>query len=277
MTVQYWIAKNIEDAFRNEPRNVGVIARAGKNVAARFMGEKESGSVDRRLLGQRFVHPEVYLQWIAYWRGEIDAGQLENILKTGSSNYYVVSGGEVSDTGNDSIEEVCSFLYTLLVSEAPAMVAFDLAVEEDETRGLGSEISEAFSEIKILNDAPELVVRHPVLRDQSIKGRHVTHKPSFSQKNGHLYIYEAIDFTMKRPKIIRERAGWMAYMYTDIKQAERNAETFSIFRPSQEDAGETVEYAKKMLGGESTLINWADDNQRKRFLNERQRVAETLA
>ena len=81
---------------------------------------------------------------------------------------------------------------------------------------------------------------------------------------------------MKRPKLMRERAGWMAYMYTDIKQEDQNANTYSIFRPSQEDAGDTVEYAKKMLGGESTLVNWADDNERKRFLNERQRLATAL-
>jgi hypothetical protein len=100
--------------------------------------------------------------------------------------------------------------------------------------------------------------------------------PSFSQRNGGLYIYEAIDFTAKRPKLIRERAGWMAYMYTDIKQAEQNAKTYSIYRPNQENAAEIVEYAKKMLGGESTLVNWLDDNERKTFLNERQRVAEAL-
>jgi hypothetical protein len=115
-----------------------------------------------------------------------------------------------------------------------------------------------------------------VNRDAPIKGKHVIHKPSFSQKNGLLYVYEAIDFTMKRPKLMRERAGWMAYMYTDIKQEDQNAKTYSIFRPSQEDSSDTVEYAKKMLGGESTLVNWADDNERKRFLNERQGLATAL-
>ena len=89
-------------------------------------------------------------------------------------------------------------------------------------------------------------------------------------------MYEAIDFTMKRPKIVRERAGWMAYMYADIKQEDNTAETFSIFRPNSEDGGETIDYAKKMLGGESSLINWADDNERKRFLNDRQQVATSL-
>ena len=65
-------------------------------------------------------------------------------------------------------------------------------------------------------------------------------------------------------------------MYTDIEQENATAETYSIDRPNQEDGGEAVEYAKKMLGGESSLINWADDKERKRFLNERQRLATAL-
>jgi hypothetical protein len=171
---------------------------------------------------------------------------------------------------------VCSFLYTMLVSDEPPMQAFDLAVEEDETRGLGTEISDAFKELYILGDTAQLIARHPISRDQAIRGKHVTHRPSFSQQNGRLYIYEAIDFTMKRPKLIRERAGWMSYMYVDIKQAV-NAETYSIYRPAEENHSESVEYARKMLGGESNLINWSDDGERKRFLNDRQRIAESIA
>jgi hypothetical protein len=218
----------------------------------------------------------VYLQWVSYWREEIQAGRIESILKATTTNYSVVEGGEVSDTDSDSVESVCSFLYTLLVSDEPVMQAFELAVEEDETKGLGSEISHAFAELHILRDTSDLIVRNPVVRDQAIRGKHVTHKPSFSQQNGRLYVYEAIDFTMKKPKVIRERAGWMAYMYADIKQAEEKAETYSIYRPTQEDASDIVQYAKGMLGGESTLINWADENERKRFLNQRQKVAEAL-
>ena len=156
------------------------------------------------------------------------------------------------------------------------MQAFELAEEEDVTRGLGSEISHALTELDILGDTAKLIVRHPVKRDAPIQGKHVVHKPSFSQLNGQLNVYEAIDFTMKRPKLIRERAGWMAYMYSDIKQEDQSAKTFSIFRPNQEDGGETIEYAKKMLGGESFLVNWSDDNERKQFLNERQRLATVL-
>jgi hypothetical protein len=276
MAVLYWIAKNVEDPFRNESRNVGVIVRDGNATAARFIGERDVGTIDRRLLGQRFRYPDIYLQWITYWREEIKHGRIDAIVKAETANYYVVEGGVVSDTGSDSVEAVCSFLYTLLVSDASVMTAFELAVEEDETRGLGSEISHAFTDLNILSDTAKFGIRYPIKRDESIRGKHVTHIPSFSQRNGRLYVYEAIDFTAKRPKLIRERAGWMAYMYTDIKQAEQNAETYSIYRPNQEDVGEIVEYAKKMLGGESRLVNWSDDNERKLFLNERQHVAEAL-
>jgi len=156
------------------------------------------------------------------------------------------------------------------------MQAFELTEEEDVTRGLGSEISRALTDLDILSDTAKLVVRHPVKRDASIKGRHVVHRPSFSQRNSILYVFEAIDFTMKRPKLIRERAGWMAYMFADIKQEEETAQTYSLFRPIQEDPGSTLEYAKKMLGGESALVNWADDNERNQFLNQRQRLATAL-
>lgn len=240
------------------------------------MGERDSGELDKRLLGQRFRHPDVYLQWLAYWRAEIRHGRLETIIKASAPNYFVVEGGEITDTGSDSVEAVCAFLYSLLISDGPAMQAFELAEEEDVTRGLGSEISHALNELDILSNTAKFAVRHPVKRDEPIRGKHVVHNPSFSQKNGGLYVYEAIDFTMKRPKLIRERAGWMAYMFTDIKQEDKNAQAYSIFRPNQEDGGDTIEYATKMLGGESQLVNWADDYERKQFLNERQQLATAL-
>jgi hypothetical protein len=90
-----------------------------------------------------------------------------------------------------------------------------------------------------------------------------------------LYVYEFIDFTRKKLRPVQERAGWMAYMFNDIKQAEEHAQAYSLYRPNPEDAGDVVEYAKKMLGSESVLVNWADDNQRGKFLRDRQHVAES--
>ena len=119
--MRYWIARHVEDQFRNEPKNVGIFVRDERGaVAARFVGENESAAIDRRLLGPRFRYPDVYLQWVTYWREEIDADRLEPMLKVVTPNYYVSEGGEASDTDADSVEAVCSFLYTLLVSERRA-------------------------------------------------------------------------------------------------------------------------------------------------------------
>jgi hypothetical protein len=48
-------------------------------------------------------------------------------------------------------------------------------------------------------------------------------------------------------------------------------------RPATDgEAGEAIEYAKKVLGGESNIVNWSDQGARSEFLNERRRIAETI-
>jgi hypothetical protein len=133
-----------------------VITRDARGFAARFVGERDSGELDKRLLGQRFRHPDVYLQWLTYWRNEISHGRLDAIVKATTPNYFVVEGGEITDTGPDTIEAVCAFLYSLLISDGPVMQAFELAEEEDVTRGLGSEISHALMDLDILSDTAKI-------------------------------------------------------------------------------------------------------------------------
>ena len=119
------------------------------------------------------------------------------------------------------------------------------------------------------------------MRPRSV--RLASRRPSPARKRGRSqapfgrnYIYETIDFGLKRPKLIRERSGWMAYMFNDIKLESPNTEAFSIIRLASDDGGEAAEYAKAILGGDSQLIDRRDDVQRKRFLNDRQRVAESI-
>jgi hypothetical protein len=274
MSARYWIAKYIEDPLRNEPRNIGVVALTADGIAARFAGENEEGVIGRRRL-QRFKHADVYIQWIDYWRGEIEAKRIESIVQNATPNYYVVEGGHVSDTGADSAIAVCNFLFSLLVSDEPVMRAFELADEVAREQELPAEVSNMLAELDLLADAPTLHVRHPIRRNAPVKGAHATHKPSFSQLNGRQYIYETIDFNITRPKLIRERSGWMAYMFKDIKQESPDTETYSIIRPTEDD-NEGTDYARAVLEGDSKLIDWRDDTQRKRFLNERQVIAERL-
>jgi hypothetical protein len=280
MSVRYWVAKYVEDPIRNEPRNVGVIVEGFDGFAARFATEREDLTIDRRRLGQRFRFPDVYLQWIEFWREQINAEKIEEIVRATSENYFVVYGGEVSDTGQDTATVVCAFLYNLLVSDASVMQAFEVGTESDIERELSLDVSSALADWSLLADGPTLHVRHPIRRKQAIQGAHAVHRPSFSQHNGLLYLFEAIDFTGKKPKLLQERAGYMAYMFSDIRHAQSNAggvEAFSIVRPQTEEDGEAIEYAKELLDAESHIVNWADKKDRDRFLRDRQRVAEAVA
>lgn len=275
MTTRYWIAKYVEDPLRNEPRNVGIVASTPDGFAARFAGENEDGVIDRRRL-QRFKYADVYVQWLDYWRRQIQDRTFEQIIQDRTANYYIAAGGEVGDTGEDAPEIVCNFLFSLLVSDEPAMQAFELAEQVSIEQELPTEVTRAFGELELLADVPTLHVRHPIKRSAPVRGAHIVHKPTFSQLNGRQYIYETIDFNVKRAKLIRERSGWMAYMFKDIKQQNPNTETYSIIRPEHDGDGEATEFARAVLGGDSVMIDWRDDHQRKKFLNSLQRIAERL-
>lgn len=275
----YWIAKYVEDPFRNEPRNVGIIVSTGDEWAARFAGERDDGTIDGRWL-RSFKYAEVYKQWMQYWRDQVADEKIDEIVNAATSNYFVVRGGEVSDTGSDSAAAVCKFLYGLIVSDSPVMQAFELATEADTERDLSLDLDAAFRELDLLADQPDFVVRNPIKRKQPIRGEHATHEPSYSQRNGKLYLFEAIDFNSHKPKLLKERAGFMAYMFADIRHENLrlggNVESYSIVRPKTGDEGEAVEYAREVLGGESKLINWSDKIERNQFLSARQTVAESL-
>ncbi|MCP1851218.1 MULTISPECIES: hypothetical protein [unclassified Bradyrhizobium] len=279
---KYWVAKYVEDPIRNEPKNVGVIVRANGTWAARFAGERDDGTVDGRRL-QNFKYADVYRQWLQYWREQIDAEDIDDILAATTSNYLVVPGGDVSDIGDDDAKSVSKFLYDLLVSDAPVMEAFELAIESEVERDLSLDLDKAFRAWEILGEQPTLSVRHPIRKKQQIRGSHTVYEPSFSQQNGKLYLFEAIDFNTQRPKLLRERAGFMAYMFSDIRHAliargsgPQPCEAYSIIRPRTAGDAEAVDFARDVLSGESHIVNWADDEERQNFLRERKYVAEHI-
>src|SRR3954454_8601622 len=130
MTVSYWIAKYVDDPFRNEPRNVGVVVSLNGVLAARFVGERDDGTFDARKLGKLFTHPTVYAQWREFWRSKVRARDVDAVLKATTPNYYMQSGGEVSDTGSDDPYDICQFLYNLLIGEG-VVQAFEWIDAED--------------------------------------------------------------------------------------------------------------------------------------------------
>jgi hypothetical protein len=267
--------ENIEDAFRNEPRNIGVIVSLHGRIGARFVGERDDGVFDNRKVGNKFIYPAVYSQWRDFWQKKVASGNLDEIVEAVTANFYVEVGGNVSDTGSDSVLEVTQFLFNLLVGGGVAE-AYEWDDVTDSSVDLASEITEALSGLELLAKNDQLFVRHPVLREAQIQGKHISHRPSFSQRNGKLYVIEYIDFNARRAHKIKERAGYMAYMFSDIRSFEGNSEAFSIVRPEVKGGADQIQYAKGLLEGESRLVNWADDRERNGFLEQRRLVADTL-
>lgn len=146
--------------------------------------------------------------------------------------------------------------------------------EEDTKLGLSSEIVSALTQLHLLQDG--LLVRHPIRRDHLVQGRTVQHTPSFSQRNGRLYVMEHIDLSSPKTTKIRERAGYIGYMFEDIKDQEKDARAYSIIRPSGGDQAEAVNYTKTVLRNVSEIVNWSDVQERESFLKEREQVADSI-
>jgi hypothetical protein len=145
MSASYWVAKYVDDPFRNEPRNVGVIVESNGATVARFFGEREDGVFDARRIRSKFLYPNVYSQWRDFWRDKIKEHDLPAILDGSTANFYVEAGGEVSDTGSDNSGEICHFLYTLLVGSG-VIEAFEWKDTEDGDVDLADDIAVALKE-----------------------------------------------------------------------------------------------------------------------------------
>jgi hypothetical protein len=118
MTTRVLVAKYIRDPRRWEPLNVGVVVVRGDEVHARFIGEREDGTIDRR--STRFVvgDTEVFSEWVRYWRRAIadGAGAAAEILEHKTPNYWVADQGEVwLDTEGMSVDELARRYFADLV------------------------------------------------------------------------------------------------------------------------------------------------------------------
>ena len=250
MNAKYWIAQYVSDLFRNEPRNVGVIAQVGSDVEARFSGETLDFQIDGRRI-RVLPHPDVYRQWIDYWRSRLSAGELDLLKEESGHHYRVVEGGFATDIGHDSTEDVVTYLYALLVSEG----GFREAVKNEETedtvarQSLQTDIESAFQEAHILADAPDLLAPHPIRRGIKLPGSSgVSHTPAFVQQNGRLFVMEGVDFAGRQAQRGRDHAGWSAYMFKDLRSKQKEVETIAIIRMTEGDlSNEVVENGYAMI------------------------------
>jgi hypothetical protein len=278
MEARYWIAQHVSDPFRNEPRNVGVIVQVGSSVTTRFFGEGNDGVLDGRSLRHAFQYPDVYKQWIQYWRKESLKGPLEKLLEGNAANFRVQFGGEVSDIAGDTSDDVAKYLYAIVVSESGFKAAIH-STEEDESAAqpvLDVEISNALDAANILGRGEvDIPVPHPVRKGVHVLGRaSATYVPAFVQRNGHLVVMETVDFTRVQRRVSRDHAGWSAYMFHDIRSVDRTAQPIAVVRMTEQDAdADEVRNGIAMLHNEGEVVNWLDPRQREQFLADRRSLA----
>jgi len=269
---KYWIAQYISDLFRNEPKNIGVFIALNGNAFAKFLGETESGDIDRRKL-RGFNSPDVYRQWIEYWRESIVSGITESLIESSGSHFRVIEGGEIDGYDNDSIEQIANSMYAMLVSEGGYLEATTELLEDSQTQifSLENEIVNFFKSRDLFN---EKQVPHPIKKNSTVQGAHLSHKPSFTQQNGSLYIMETVDFTTLQKNRSRDHAGLSAYMFRDIKESAKKVEPISIIKLNETDLEqEEVKYGYLMLKNESQIINWLIEKERIEFLESCEKIA----
>lgn len=273
MSAKYWIAQHISDLFRNEPRNIGVFVDSDGLFSARFVGENEAKEIDRRKL-KSFQYPEVYEQWIKYWRKQIETSSIESIIGNSGSHYRVIAGGVVDDVAADGLDDVTNYLYALLVSSGGFYQALGVSEEEPEATALADDVVDAFKQVDLLA-TDKSTVPHPIRRGVPVIGKiKVEHKPAFVQENGTLYVMETVDFTTPRKRISRDHAGWTAYMFKDVCAARPNTAPIAIVRFTQADQdNEDVHNGLALLRNEGQVVNWLQDDQRGAFLDKRREVA----
>jgi hypothetical protein len=273
MSAKYWIAQVVEDLFRKEPRNVGVFVSLDGAFAAKFLGEADHGQIDGRKL-RMLSHPDVYRQWIGYWRREMQgAADMSSIMESTHSHYRVVPGGDVTDTGDGVADDVARYLYSLLVSEGGFPEAIG-GEADDATVALEADLSNEFRARNIIGEqTPQ--IQHPIRRGQTFLGSHnLIHRPAFVQENGQLWVMESVDFTIRQKRRSKDHAGLSAYMFKDLRQTRRNVEPVSVVKFSEAEAdSQDVEYGLQLLRNESRVVNWLDESERTNFIEERVQIA----
>lgn len=278
-SVQYLIAQHIADPLRQEPRNVGILARQGMLAGSRFIGEDQEGRMDGRKL-RRFPFPDVYKQWVEHWKDAVArASDLDALLEGSTSHYRLIRGGAVVDVGTDPVEEVVGYLFRMLVKDDGYAAAVRAAESVTTIPSFRNELASTFASRNLLHAAKDnasMFISHPIVQNRELKGTSkAVYNPQFAQENSRLYIMEAFDLSRSRPKAVRNSAGLAAYMYRDIEAARHDIEAISLIKgiDRADDEGDYMN-SLWMLEAESRIVDWSSSTERTDFLAERERIAD---
>lgn len=277
MKIKYWVAKYIDDVFRDEPVNIGVFAKIENEAFGKFFGESlEDGVVDGRKV--RRMYPDVYKQWIKFWRRKLTENDFESIINHKGTNYKVTEGGEISRVEGDEPIDIINYLYSIIVSEG----GFKEAMGEEEggkVRSFTQDLENVFSQKKLF-DAQ--IYKHPIRSnipiDISADGTGgIKFTPAFTQVNGKSYLIDMADFTQSSKKVIRDHAGYLAYFFSSLRRQNSNKyEPIALVKV--EDADKDNEYVVNglsFLKNEGKVVDWLNLEERNKFLQEREEIAKS--
>ena len=260
MEANYYLVQHIPNPFRREPKNVGLIVHKGADVAARFLGEIQPGTIDHRKI-KGFESPGLYEQWIEYWRFELRAGMdgIKSISQNVQGHFRLCPPTEVESVNGDAAQDILSRLYPALVGERQGGAALRLQ----------DTIAKAFESLKILSeDRGFAEVRHPVKQNVPVMGTRVPHRPSFIQEyKDDFYVMQAID--SHKPARARMIAGYAAHMYLDLAKSapDRHVIPISIVRGIDHLNPEARrEFIEVLSDASSRIVNWDYEPEQKGFL-----------
>ena len=278
--VRYFLVQHVPDVFRRETVNVGVIVDRDGELAARFFGERGDGQLDGRAL-RTFEYPSVYEQWVRYWRRVLVRRRdslAHALTKSNGGHFNVFEAGNVTGSLGDDLHDVCSYVYSMLVSDGGLTEALGRSKDDEAGQeNLRFEVSSAFRDLSILAPEPSLLVPHPVQPNMPVAGiRNGSHTFSFMQRNaGNMFLIEPVNFATRQQMGARNHAGWAAMAFEDILAAHpATARPISLIRSSRTIANEDLlRYSLSLLEKVSTVIDWSSADRRRKFLEERREIA----
>lgn len=280
---RYFIAQHMKDVFRREPRNIGVFVEKANSVVSRFMGENETGAFGGRMLSRVVSSQKAYRVWVRHWRKAVQkdgAEAINRIMLEGAPEFAIVFGGEVTETGLDTAEAICDYLYSVLVSGGGLTEALGDIESDQPTVELKSEIIADLRLAGLMASNPQDWVRSPVQTDQDVRGGRYWHHVSIYQESAEeRWAVEPLNFATIRKQNATERAGFLAHVFDDLirsnSQETKRVNTVAVIRARPEDlSNKTVEYALSMIRDTGTnIVDYFDTRQRQQFISDRERVA----
>jgi hypothetical protein len=272
-TPEYFICQYMPDVLRKEPRNVGVIVRWNEFAEARFIGESGDEDIDGR--GLSWIRDlGAYKEWVKHWK-KIAAGDPsvmeERLLRSGKSHYFVVEGGFVSAT-DTSITNLCSFLFSTIVSRG-GIDAFNTEIDEPvpPRAQLKRIVSKVFRKEGILGAGAR--VRFPVMEDQDVIGSTKPHRFTFAQTTDSLIRpIELIDIEHGSVDQIRFHAGWTKTAFDDVfhRHKEQRFDPIAIVVPATSSSRlELNDYCFGIVESSSArVIDWTNEKDKFELVND---------